>query len=192
MPLVSRVRPPLSKGCRSEHSASATGMGGAVAGPPDQVHTVSWASGMSRSPGRGRGAGGGSGCYRRILQTAAECLFFLFFFLKNSSYSSLPLQTSAWPLTHPNSPIRPGTDWVRVCHCPTLPRCCPQSQWGNISPVCFPLRPYSPPCYFKHPGPSWCCSNLLVWQGREPLTWLSPKNPVAAPVPELVPGTLLS
>ena len=55
---------------------------------------------------------------------------------------------------------------------------------------------------FKHPGPSWCCSNL-VWKGREPLTWLSPKNPVASPsgsrpgaaaspVPALVPGILLS
>ena len=52
---------------------------------------------------------------------------------------------------------------------------------------------------FKLPGPSWCCSNL-VWQVREPLTWLSPKNPVAdlaitgpgvaaTLVPTLVPGT---
>ena len=51
------------------------------------------------------------------------------------------------------------------------------------------------PSDFKHPGPSWCCSNL-VWQRREPLTWLSSKNSVAgcvaALVPMLVPGTLLS
>ena len=31
------------------------------------------------------------------------------------------------------------------------------------------LHPYSPPCHFKQPGVSPCCSSL-VWQGREPLT----------------------
>ena len=65
------------------------------------------------------------------------------FFLKNSSYSSLPLQTSAWPLTQPNSPTRPGTLWVRVHHSPTPPSQCPQSQWVHKTPVCWPLRPYS-------------------------------------------------
>ena len=76
----------------------------------------------------GRGTGGGGACCGRIPQTAAECLFFSFFFLKNSSYSSLPLQTSAWPLTQLNSPTRLGTDWVRVRQGPTLPSRCPQSQ----------------------------------------------------------------
>ena len=58
-----------------------------------------------------------------------------------------------------------------------------------------------PPCDFKQPGLSRCCSNL-VWQGRKPLTWLSPKNPAtdlvcmgpgaaATLVPVLDPGTLL-
>ena len=44
--------------------------------------------------------------------------------------------------------------------------------------VCLPLCPYSPPCDFKQPGLSQCCSSL-VWQGREPLTLLSPRSPVA-------------
>ena len=52
---------------------------------------------------------------------------------------------------------------------------------GFIAPVCLPLCPYSPPCDCKQPDLSWCCSNL-AWQGREPLTRLSPKNPVADPV----------
>ena len=150
---------------------------------------------------RGRGAGGQGGCCRRIPHTAAECLFFHFFFFKNSSCSSLALQTRTWPLTQPPSPTRPGTTWARVCHSPTLPSQGLQSQWVHTVPVCLPLCPYSPHD-FKQPGLSWCCSNL-VWQGREPLTRLSPKNPVedlagtrqgaaATLVPRLDPGTLLS
>ena len=91
-------------------------------------------------PRGGSGAGGGGSCRRRIPQIATDCLFFLFFFLKNSSHSSLSLQTSTWPLTQPNSPSRPGTDWVRGRHCPTLPTWHP-----HTAPVCLPLRPYSPP-----------------------------------------------
>ena len=41
--------------------------------------------------------------------------------------------------------------------------------------------PYPLPCDFKQPGLSQCCSRL-VWQGREPLTQLSPMSPVAGPV----------
>ena len=59
-----------------------------------------------------------------------------FFFLKNSPHSSPLLQTSVLPLTQPNSPTRPGTDWVRVHHCPTLPSRCPVSV-GTHSPCVF-------------------------------------------------------
>ena len=76
-----------------------------------------------------------------------------------------------------------------------------QSHWCT-PPLCVCHFILIPPSDFKHPGPSWCCSNL-VWQGRELLTWLSPKNPVADPVgagpgaaatlvPPLVPGNLLA
>ena len=49
----------------------------------------------------------GWGCKRtqllwRILSTATEFLYFLFFFLRNSSYSSPLVQTSTWPLTQPS------------------------------------------------------------------------------------------
>ena len=60
----------------------------------------------------------------------------------------------------------------------TFPSWCPRSPWVLTFPVCLLLRPYSPPCDFKQPGLSQCCSNL-VWQGRELLTWLSPKSPAA-------------
>ena len=36
---------------------------------------------------------------QRILQTASEYLYFLFFFSRNSSYSSPQVRTSTWPLT---------------------------------------------------------------------------------------------
>ena len=123
-------------------------------------------------------AGGGRcGCSGRVPQTADECCFF---FLKISSYSSLLPQTSAWPLTQPNSPTRLGTIQVRVRCGRTLPSWHPQSQWVHTTPVCLPLRPY-PLSDFKHPGPFRGCSNLPVWQGRKPLTWFFPKNPVAYP-----------
>ena len=152
-------------------------------------------------PGGGRNTGGRGGCCGRIPQTATECLFFLFFFLKNSSYSSLPLQQA------------PG-----LLHSPTL-----QPDWGltgsgSITDQIFPAGVHRlcvctvpcvfaslslfPPCDFKYPGPSYNCSKL-VWQGKEPLTLLSSKNPVAelegtgpraaaALVPVVLPGTLLS
>ena len=55
------------------------------------------------APSRCCGGGGseGPGLLWRILQTATECLFFLFFFLRNSSYSSPPVQTTTWPHTQP-------------------------------------------------------------------------------------------
>ena len=66
----------------------------------------------------------------------------------------------------------------------------------------LPIHPYSPPCDFKQPGLSWCCSSL-VWQERKLLTRLSPRSPIAVLmgagpraavtlVPALVPGTFLS
>ena len=60
----------------------------------------------------------------------------------------------------------------------TLPSQRPQSPWVLTAPVCLPLHPYSPPCDFKQPGVSRCCSNL-VWQGRKPLNWISLKSPAA-------------
>ena len=105
-----------------------------------------WGCGCELAARGGRGTGGGDGCCRRIPQIAVECLFFLFFFLKNSSFSSLPLQTSTWLLTQPNSPTSwgLGTDQVRVCYDPTLPSRSPQSQPVHPVPVCLPLHPYSP------------------------------------------------
>ena len=47
---------------------------------------------------------------------------------------------------------------------------------SECTPPCvFATSSLFPPCKFKHPGPSRCWSKL-VWQGRELLTWLSPKN----------------
>ena len=66
------------------------------------------------------------------------------------------IQGMACPLTQPTSPARPGTVPVRVLHGPTLNS--PQP----VPVVSLPLCPYSPPCDFKHPGLSWCCSGL-VW-----------------------------
>ena len=54
------------------------------------------------SRGCGGGGAGGLQLLWRILQTATECLFFLFFFWRNSSYSSPLVQTSTWPLTQPS------------------------------------------------------------------------------------------
>ena len=64
--------------------------------------------------------------------------------------------------TQPTSPARPGTVWVRAPHGPTLnsPQLVPTVSMG------LPLHPYSPPCDFKQPGLSQCCSSL-AWQGRE-------------------------
>ena len=143
----------------------------------------------------------GVGCCRIIPQTAAEYLFFLVFFFKNSSYSSRMLQTSSWPLPQPNSPSRPGTDWVRVCNCPALPSRRPQSQWVHTASVHLLLHLYFPQRFQASRFLLVLFKPCLV--GREPLTWVSPKNPVAelagaglgaaaALVPELVPGTLSS
>ena len=87
------------------------------------------------------------------------------------------IQGRACPLTQPTSPARLGTLWVRVPHGPTLnsPQPVPMVSMG------LPLCPYSLPCDFKQPGLSQCCSSL-VWQGRELLTWLSPRSPAAGPV----------
>ena len=109
--------------------------------------------------------------------------FFHFFFLKNSSCSSLVLHVSAWPLTKPTSPTRLGTIQVRVPLGPILnsPQLATTVSLGAHSPpVCLPLFPCSLLYDFKQPGLSRCCSNL-VWQGRELLTQLSPKNPAADP-----------
>ena len=99
--------------------------------------------------------------------------------MKNSSYSSLPLQTSAWPLTQPNSPTSLGSDRSGSVIAQLFPADI-HSLSGSHCPCAFATSSLLSPCDFKHPGTLWCCSNL-VWQGREPLTWLSPKNPATEP-----------
>ena len=113
-------------------------------------------------------------CCQRIPQTAPN----VFFFLRESSCSILPLHTRKGlsSLAQPTSPVRPGNVRVRAPHHPTLN----SPQPAPTVSVCLPLRPYSLPCDFKQPGLSWCCSSL-VWQGREPLTRLSPWSPTAGP-----------
>ena len=89
------------------------------------------------------------------------------------------VQGRACPLTQPTSPARPGAVRVRIPHGPTFnsPQPAPVVSQG------FPFHPYSPPCDFKQPGLSQCCSGL-VWQGTEPLTRLSPRSPAAGPARE--------
>ena len=141
-----------------------------------------------------------------------------FLFGTKSSSSSLPLPTSARPLTQPNFPTRPETIQVRVPQGPTLlpsPGVTWLSNFSGNDPAgvhslsrwtlsqCVCHFVFIPPSNFRYPGSSWCCSIFPVWQGREPLTWLSSKTPVAglagagpgaaaALVPTLVPGTLPS
>ena len=91
-----------------------------------------------------------------------------------SAQSCRSIQGRACLLTQPTSPARLGIVWVKVPHSPTLN---PPQPAPTVS-VCLPLCPYSPPCDFKQPSLSWCCSSL-VWQGRELLTWGSPRSPVA-------------
>ena len=114
-------------------------------------------------------------CCRGIPESAPEGLFL---FGKNPpAQSSAPsVQGRACPLTQPASPARPGSVQVRIPHSPTFnsPQPAPVVSQG------FPFHPYSPPCDFKQPGLSQCCSGL-VWQGRGPLTLLSPRSPAAGP-----------
>ena len=85
-------------------------------------------------------------------------------------------------------PYKEGPD---VSHSPPLQLGCPH-QDRTHGPTCnspqpatavslgFPLHPYSPPCDFRQPGLSQCCSGL-VWQRRGPLTRLCPRSPAAGP-----------
>ena len=116
---------------------------------------------------------GWSCCCRGLPQSAPKSLF-LFGKILLLILATPSVQGRVCPLTQPTSPAIPGTVWVRVPHGPTLnsPQPVPTVSVG------LPLHPYSPPCDFKQPGLSWCCSSL-VWQGREPLTQLSPRNPAA-------------
>ena len=112
-------------------------------------------------------------CCRGIPQSAPEGLFpFGKILLLNPVTPSM--QGRVCPLTQPTSPARPWTVRVRVPHGPTLnsPQPVPTVFVG------LPLRPYSPPCDFKQPGFSRCCSRGFS-QGREPLARLSPRSPVA-------------
>ena len=115
-------------------------------------------------------------CCRGILQSASEGLF-LFGKILLFNPAAPSMEGRARPLAQPTSPARLGIVWVRAPDCPTLnsPQPAPTVSVG------LPLCPHSPPCDFKEPGVSRCCSNL-VWQGRELLTWVSPRTPVAVPV----------
>ena len=159
---------------------------------------------------------GQGSCCGRIPFTATENLFFFFFLSRiflfkpddpqapGLSYSpTFQLEwrlSRSWPIkaqhfcflqASPGSPIslvmtQPASTVSVGEHCPCVSA----------------TSSFFPPSDFKHPGPSWCLSILPVWQGREPLTWLSSKTLVAGPgagpgaaaalVPALVPGTLPS
>ena len=138
-----------------------------------------------------RWRGDWSCCCRGIPQSAPEGLF-LFGKILLLNPAAPSIEGRACPLTQPTSPARPGTVWVRAPHGPTLnsPKPAPTDSVG------LPLRPYSPPCVFKQPGLSQCCSSL-VWQGREPLGRLSefcgkPGRHGPGAEVALVPGTFVS
>ena len=98
--------------------------------------------------------------------------FFHFFFLRNSSCSVLLLHTRKGLSSH----TAHLSSYTRDCpgQGPTWPNS--QLSPASVQGLCgFTTRPYSPPCDFKQPGLSWCCSNL-VWQGRQLLTQLSPRS----------------
>ena len=203
VPLGGGVRCAPSRGTLSrEHSASANGVRWAAAGSQFQVSTIPGASGMSVRPGGDRGTVGGGGAAAENSPNGCWVpLFSLFLFEKfllfkpatpnkclASDTAQLYDQTGDWPGQGPSLPnsSQPAST-VSV---------------GAHHPCVFATSSLFLPCDFKRQGPSWCCSNL-IWQGREPLTWLSPKNPEADPVGTgpgaaaavvslLVPETLLS
>ena len=111
-------------------------------------------------------------CCRGIPQRTPEGIF-LFGKILLLNPAAPSIQGRACPLTQPTSPARPGTEWVRVPHGPTLnsPQPAPTVSVG------LPLHPYSPPWDFKQPGLSWCCSSLVG------------SGVAAALVPVFVPGT---
>ena len=96
------------------------------------------------------------------------------FFWTNSFCSSLLLLTSAPPLTEPNFPTILETIQVRIHHSqlfsllqgsPSSPISLVMTQpastvSGCELPLCVCHFVFIPPSDFKHPGPSWCCSNL--------------------------------
>ena len=125
--------------------------------------TSPWALRMALPAGQ---RGDWSCCCRRIPQSAPEGLFPFEKILLNPAapYKEGPVLSHSPPLH-----LDWGLSRVRAGHDPTLnsPHPAPTVSVG------LPLHPYSPPCNFKQPGVSWCCSNL-VWQGREPLTGSPP------------------
>ena len=133
----------------------------------DEVYTVP--SGCAQSPNGWQW----SCCCGGIPQSAPEGLF-LFGKILLLNPVAPSVQGGACPLTQPTSPAGSGTVRVRVAQVPTFNSPQPVSTVA----LGFPLRPYSPPCDFRQPGRSQCCSGL-VWQGRGPLTWLSPRSPAA-------------
>ena len=147
--------------------------------------------------GRAVWGGGWNSCCRRIPQTATEWLFFFIFLFEQFLLLNLAAPYKEGPVLshHPPLQLDLGLSGSRAQHGPTLN----SPQLAHTDSMGLPLCLYSPPCNFKQPSLSGCCSSL-VWQGREPLTWLSPKSPTADPAgtgmglqdPALVPETLLS
>ena len=146
---------------------------------PGLVPVVSVPSEMRCGPslhGQVAGWRGDWRCCRRGIPQSAPMGPFLFGKILMLNPAAPSMQVRACPLTQPTSPGRPGTVLVRVPQGPTLN----SPQPAPTVSVCLPLRPYSPSCDFKQPGLSRCCSSL-VWQGRGPLTLLSPWSPAAGP-----------
>ena len=114
-------------------------------------------------------------CCRGIPQSPPEGLFLFGKNPRARSCGSLHIKKGLTSHTaHLSSSA--GAVRVRVAHSPTFnsPRPAPAVSLG------FPLRPYSPPCVFRQPCLSQCCSGL-VWQRRGQLTQLSLRSPEVGP-----------
>ena len=134
-------------GSGEHHPRSVDLAGWAAAGPTSLGAHHPRASGMSVGPSvplREFHVAGWGGSPGKLLQgnfpSSTKCLFFHFFFLKNSSCSSLLLHARVCALPQSTSPTRPGTVWVRAHHGLTLrsPQPHPQSLWVLTAPVCLP------------------------------------------------------
>ena len=98
-------------------------------------------------------------------------LFLLGKILLLPPYKERPVLSHSPPLQLDQGLSRSGSHAAQLS---TLPSCPPPASMG------LPLHPYSPPCDFKQPGLSWCCSSLVL-QGRGPLARLSPRSLAAGP-----------
>ena len=149
-----------SQAIRGVHSPHASDLGSMPPTPPGECQATGW-------------RGDWSCCCRRLPHTAPECLFlFEQFLLLNPAtpYKEGPVLSHSPPLQPDRGLSGSGPHMTQLS---TLP-----SHTHSLRG--FTTSSLSPPCNFKQPGLSQCCSSL-VWQGWEPLTWLSPRSPVAGP-----------